>query len=155
MAHAGGGQGPFTRFPRALRALGYVEGQTVAFETRSAEDDLDRLPRLAAELVQSRVDVIVAVSPPAILAARQATDTIPIVMAFWGASGLIESGIVANFARPGGNVTGVYMLAAELDTKRPELLLQAVPKARKVRMLDRGPGYTFLEIPIVRSERVG
>jgi putative ABC transport system substrate-binding protein len=141
-------------FREALRALGHVEGQTVAFETRSAEDDLDRLPGLAAELAQSRVDVIVAVSPPAILAARQATDTIPIVMAFWGASGLIESGIVASFARPGGNVTGVYMLAAELDAKRLELLLQAVPKARKVGMLDRGPGFTFTEVRRV-AEAVG
>jgi putative ABC transport system substrate-binding protein len=120
----------------ALRSLGYVEGQAVAFEARSAEDNLDRLPRLAAELVHSKVDVIVAVSPPAILAARQATDTIPIVMAYWGAGGLIESGIVANFARPGGNVTGIYMLAAELDAKRLELLLQTVPKARKVGVLD-------------------
>src|SRR5258706_545166 len=83
-----------------------VEGPAVAFEARSAEDNLDRLPRLAAELVHSKVDVIVAVSPPAILAARQATATIPIIMAYWGAGGLIESGIVANFARPGGNVTG-------------------------------------------------
>lgn len=141
-------------FREALRALGYVEGQTVAFETRSAEDDLDRLPRLAAELVHSKVDVIVAVSPPAILAARQATDTIPIVMAFWGASGLIESGIVASFARPGGNVTGVYMLAAELDAKRLELLLQAVPKARMVGVLERGRGFTLTEVQRV-AEALG
>ena len=109
---------PWRAFREALRGLGYAEGQTVAFESRSADDDLDRLARLAAELVHSKVDVIVAVSPPAILAARQATDTIPIVMAFWGTSGLVDSGIVANLARPGGNVTGVYMLAAELDAKR-------------------------------------
>jgi putative ABC transport system substrate-binding protein len=138
----------------ALRALGYVEGQAVAFEARSAEDDLDRLPRLAAELVHSRVDVIVAVSPPAILAARQATDTIPIVMAYWGAGGLIESGIVANFARPGGNVTGIYMLAAELDAKRLELLLQGVPKAGKVGVLDpQAAGFTLLEVQGVAKAR--
>jgi len=137
-----------TRFQReALRALGYVEGQAVAFESRSAEDHLDRLPRLAAELVHSKVDVIVAVSPPAILAARQATDTIPIVMAYWGQRGLIESGIVASFARPGGNVTGVNMLAAELDAKRLEILLQAVPKARKVGVLDpQAAGFTLPEV---------
>ena len=131
----------------ALRSLGYVEGQAIAFEARSAEDNLDRLPRLAAELVHSRVDVIVAVSPPAILAARQATDTIPIVMAYWGAAGLIESGIVATFARPGGNVTGIYMLAAELDAKRLELLLQTVPKARKVGVLDpQAAGFILTEV---------
>jgi putative ABC transport system substrate-binding protein len=138
----------------ALRALGYVEGQAIAFESRSAEDHLDRLPRLAAELVHSKVDVIVAVSPPAILAARQATDTIPIVMAYWGAGGLIESGIVANFARPGDNVTGVYMLAAELDVKRLELLLQAVPKARKVAVLDlQAVGFTLTEVQKVAEAR--
>jgi putative ABC transport system substrate-binding protein len=146
---------PSRAFREALRALGYVEGQTVAFESRSAEDDLDRLPRLAAELVRSQVDVIVAVSPPAILAARQATDTIPIIMAYWGAGGLIESGIVANFARPGGNVTGIYMLAAELDAKRLELLLQAVPNARNVGVLDpQAAGFTLTEVQRV-AEAVG
>jgi putative ABC transport system substrate-binding protein len=133
-------------FRDAMHRLGYVEGQTITFEERSADDDLNRLPSLAAELVRSKVDVIVAVSPPAIRAARQATDTIPIVMAFWGTSGLIESGIVANLAHPGGNVTGVYMLAAELDAKRLELLLEAVPKARKVGVLDPGPGFTLTEV---------
>jgi putative ABC transport system substrate-binding protein len=129
-------EGTLHAFREALRGLGQVEGQTVAIELRSAEDDLARLPRLAAELVQSRVDVIVAVSPPAILAARHATDAIPIVMSFWGGTGLIESGMVASFARPGGNVTGVHVLAAELDAKRLELLLQAVPRARRVGVLD-------------------
>jgi len=141
------GAGPSPAFREAMRALGYVEGQAVAFESRSAEDDLGRLPRLASELVHSKVDVIVAVSPPAILAARQATDTIPIVVAYWGQRGLIESGIVASFARPGGNVTGVNMLAAELDAKRLELLLQAVPKARKVSVLDpQAAGFTLPEV---------
>jgi putative ABC transport system substrate-binding protein len=141
------GASPPPVFRDALRALGYVEGQAIAFELRSAEDDLGRLPRLAAELVHSKVDVIVGVSPPAILAARQATDTIPIVMAYWGQRGLIESGIVASFARPGGNVTGIYMLAAELDAKRLELLLQAVPKARKVGVLDpQAAGFTLPEV---------
>jgi putative tryptophan/tyrosine transport system substrate-binding protein len=147
-------EGHSRAFRDALRELGYVEGKTVTFETRSADDDLDRLPRLAAELVQSKVDVIIAVSPPAILAARQATDTIPIVMAFWGAGGLIESGIVANTARPGGNVTGVYMLAAELEPKRLELLLRAVPKARKVGVLDPGPGFTLTQVQRV-AETIG
>ena len=129
-------------FRDALRALGYVEGQRVTFETRSADGDFDRLPKLAAELVSSKVDVIVAGSQPAILAARQATDTIPIVMAFWGASGLVDSGIVADLAHPGGNVTGIYMLGAELDAKRVELLLQVVPQARNVGVIDH-PGQPF------------
>ena len=130
----------------ALRALGYVEGQTVTFETRSADGDLDRLPKLAAELVHSKVDIIVAVTSPAILAASQATDSIPIVMAFWGESGLIDSGIVANLAHPGGNVTGVYMLGAEVDGKRVQLLLQAVPKARNVGVLDPGQLFTPTDV---------
>jgi len=83
-------------------------------------------------LVRSKVDVIVAVIRPAILAAKHATKTIPIVMNFWGSEGLVESGIVASFARPGGNITGVYMLAAELDAKRFELLLEALPNARRI-----------------------
>jgi putative ABC transport system substrate-binding protein len=139
-------EGALGAFRAALRRLGHVDGQTVAIEIRSAEDDLARLPRLAAELVDARVDVIVAVSPPAILAARQATDAIPIVMSFWGTTGLIESGMVTSFARPGGNVTGVYMLAAELDAKRLELLLQAVPRARRVGVLDPGAGLTLGEV---------
>jgi putative ABC transport system substrate-binding protein len=136
-------------FREAMRALGHVEGQTYLVETRSAGNDLDRLPGLAVELVRSKVDIIVAVSPPAIVAARKATDSIPIVMAFWGGDGLIDSGMVANLARPGGNVTGVSMLADELDAKRLELLLQAVPKARKVGVLVPGRGFTFTEIQSV------
>jgi putative tryptophan/tyrosine transport system substrate-binding protein len=133
-------------FREAMRNLGYVDGQTLTIEMRSADDKLERLRGLAEELVRAKVDVIVAVSPPAILAASKATDSIPIVMAFWGAGGLLESGIVANLARPGGNVTGVSMLAAELDAKRLELLLQAVPKARRVGVLDPGRGYTLTEV---------
>jgi putative ABC transport system substrate-binding protein len=149
------GGGPTPAFREALRALGYVEEQGLVFEARSAQDDLGRLPGLAAELVNSKVDVIVAVSPPAILAARRATDTIPIVMAYWGQRGLIESGIVASFARPGGNVTGINMLASELDAKRLELLLQAVPQARKVGVLDpQAAGFTLLEVQRV-AEALG
>ena len=141
-------------FRDAMRALGYAEGQTYTIETRSAGDDLDRLPGLAAELANSKVDIIVAVSPPAIVAAKQASDTIPIVMAFWGGGGLVESGIVANLARPGGNVTGVSMLAVELEAKRLEYLLQALPKARIIGVLDPGSGYTYGEIRAV-AERGG
>lgn len=125
----------------ALRELGYLEGRNVRFEVRAAENNLDRLPDLAAELVRAKVDIIVAVGPPAIRAAKHATNTIPIVMGFWGGEGLTESGIAASFARPGGNVTGVYMLAAELDAKRLELLLQAVPSAKSVAVLNPRPDW--------------
>jgi putative ABC transport system substrate-binding protein len=132
---------PMETMIAALRELGYVEGRTAKFEIRSAQNNFDRLPELAAELVRTPVDIIVAVSPPAIVAARRATTTVPIVMGFWGGQGLIESGVVASFSRPGGNVTGVYMLADELDVKRFELLLEAVPKARTVAMLNPGGGW--------------
>jgi ABC transporter substrate binding protein len=95
-----------------------------------------------SSLVHSKVDVIVAVTSPAILAARKATETIPIVIAFWGESGLIDSGIVADLAHPGGNVTGVYMPGAELDAKRVQLLLQVVPKVGNVGVLDPGQLFT-------------
>jgi putative ABC transport system substrate-binding protein len=129
-------------FIETLRELGYVEGQTVRFEVRTAENDLGRLPELAADLVRAQVDIIVAVSPPAILAAKKATATIPVVMRFWGGEGLVESGVVASFTRPGGNVTGVYMFAIELDAKRLELLLDAVPGARTVGVLNPGSGWS-------------
>jgi putative ABC transport system substrate-binding protein len=102
----------------ALREFGYVEGRTMTLEIHSAANDLARLPQLADTMVQTKVDVIVAVSLPAIRAASQATRVTPIVMAFWGGEGLLESGIVSSFARPGTNVTGLCMLAAELDAKR-------------------------------------
>ena len=131
----------------ALREVGYVNGQTLRLEVRTAENDLARLPQLALALISSGVDVIVAVSPPAIRAASQATRTIPIVMAFWGGEGLVESGIVVSFARPGTNVTGVYMLAAELDAKRLALLLEAIPNAKKVAVLNPGRGWgAFTEV---------
>ena len=138
-------------FRDAMLALGYVEGKSYVIESRSAADDLGRLPKLAAELVNAKVDIIVAVGPPSIRAAKAATDTIPIVMAFWGSGGLIESGLVANMARPGGNVTGVTMLAAELEAKRLELLLQAVPRARKIAVLDSGMPFVFGELQKVAA----
>jgi len=130
----------------ALGEFGYVEGRTMRFEVRSAQNDFAKLPDLADELVRAGVDIIVAVSPPAIVAASRATTTIPIVMAFWGGEGLIESGLVASFARPGHNVTGVYMLADELEVKRLELLLDAIPKARTVAMLDPGGGWNIVKL---------
>jgi putative ABC transport system substrate-binding protein len=132
---------PRAQLLEALRDLGYVEGQALRLEVRSAENNLDRLPELAVALEQAKVDLIVAVSPPAIRAASQATKTIPIVMAFWGGEGLIESGIVTSFARSGTNVTGIYMFAAELDAKRLGLLLEAMPSAKRVGVLNPGLGW--------------
>lgn len=141
-----GSGGPSAELVEALRALGYVERQTITFAVRTADNNLDRLPGLAADLVRSKVDIIVAVSPPAIRAAKQATNTIPIVMDFWGGEGLIETGVVASFAQPGGNITGVHMLSAELDAKRFELLLEALPNARKVAVLNRANGSPFTQV---------
>lgn len=127
----------------ALSEVGYVDGQTARLEVRTAQNDLTRLPELARDLVRAQVDVIVAVSPPAIIAAKDATMTTPVVMRFWGGPGLVESGVVASFTRPGGNITGVYMFAAELDAKRLELLLEALPRARMIGVLNPGPGWSL------------
>src|SRR6266571_5408011 len=97
-----------------LRELGYLEGQNIAFEFRSAEGKLDRLPELAAELVRLKVDVIVALYVPSALAAKQATRDIPIVIA---AAEVVETGVVASWARPGGNITGVALMSAALVGK--------------------------------------
>jgi putative ABC transport system substrate-binding protein len=122
-------------FREAMRELGYIEGKTVAFETRNADGNYDQMPDLAAELVRSKVHIIVAVAPAAIRAAKDATSSIPIVMAYWGGPNLVESGVIASFTRPGGNVTGVHMLASALEPKRLELLVQAVPAAKKIAVL--------------------
>src|SRR4029453_9284254 len=117
-------------FRQGLRELGYVEGRTVFIEYRYAEGKLDRLPALASELVQLKVDVIVTASPPGVQAARNATSTIPIVFAVIGDP--VGSGFVASIARPGGNGTGLSPLAPELDGKRLELLKEAVPTTVRV-----------------------
>ena len=119
----------------ALRELGYIEGQNIAIEYRYAEGKRDRLPELAAELVRLKVDlIVVAGGTRRIQAAKNATKTIPIVMT--GASGdPVDAGLVESLARPGGNVTGVTNLAAELGGKRLELLKEAVPKLARVAVL--------------------
>jgi ABC-type uncharacterized transport system substrate-binding protein len=122
---------------KALRELAYVEGQNLIVERRYAEGKIERLPALAAELVRLKVDVIVATGGEAIVAAKNATTTIPVVMAYGAAP--VERGYVASLARPGGNVTGVaYAAEGSLLPKRFELLKQAVPTARRVGMLDDG-----------------
>ncbi len=120
-------------FRQKLRDLGYIEGQNIAIEYPWAEGQDDRLPDLAAELVSLKADVIVTTGTPGTLAAKQATKTIPIVMASSGDP--VQSGLVASLARPGGNVTGFTILAPELEGKRLELLKQAVPTFSRVAVL--------------------
>jgi putative ABC transport system substrate-binding protein len=120
-------------FRQGLRELGYVDGQNIAIESRSAEGKDDRLPALAADLVRSKVDVIVAQSGAATRAAQQATRTIPIVMSL--ANDPVGSGLVASLARPGGNVTGLTIMAPDLVGKRLELLKEVVPKVSRVALL--------------------
>jgi putative ABC transport system substrate-binding protein len=119
----------------ALRELGYIEGQNIAFEYRYAEGKRDRQPELAAELVRLKVDIIVVAGGGNwVQAAKNATKTIPIVMVGVGADP-IEFGLIESLARPGGNVTGVTTLSTELGGKRLELLKEAVPKLARVAVL--------------------
>jgi len=119
----------------ALRERGYIEGQNIAIEYRYAEGKRDRSPELAAELVRLKVDIIlVAGGDLEILAAKNATKTIPIVMS-GGGSDPVEAGFVASLARPGGNVTGVTLLNRELGGKRLELLKEAVPNLARIAVL--------------------
>ena len=119
----------------ALRELGYIEGQNIAIEYRYSEGKVNRFPELAAELVRLKVDIIlVSGGDRLILAAKNATKTIPIVMTGGGLDP-VEAGLVESLARPGGNVTGVTNLTGELGGKRLELLKEAVPKLARVAVL--------------------
>jgi len=128
---------------QSLREVGYVEGQTIAIEFRLAEGKTERLPALAADLVQLKVDAIMTFGDPAIRAAQQATRTIPIVAA---TDDLVGAGLVASLARPGGNTTGVSILASELNVKRLELLKRALPRVSRIAALwDPGSGTFHLK----------
>jgi putative ABC transport system substrate-binding protein len=130
----------------ALRELGYIEGQNIAIEYRYAKGKRDRAPELAAELVRLKVDIIVAGGDPGVLGAKNATKTIPIIMAGQG-SDPVEAGFVESLARPGGNVTGVTNLTRELGGKRLELLKEAVPKVARVAVVyDPGSRSSVLEV---------
>lgn len=118
---------------RGLRALGYVENQSVSIETRYAEWKPVRLPDLASELAQIKLDVIWTHSLSAILAAKRATSTVPIIVGV--SRDLVEQGIVSSLARPGGNLTGMDLRDNEIIGKRLELLKQAVPKIFRVAVL--------------------
>jgi putative ABC transport system substrate-binding protein len=124
-----------------LGELGYVERQNVLFESRHGEGQVSRLPGLAAELVNAKVDIIVTAGSEPAAAVRRATSTIPVVTATGG--DLAGMGLVASLARPGGNVTGVISMTSELGGKRLELLKEAIPRAARVAVLrdldNRGP----------------
>ena len=130
-------------FRQGLRDLGWVEGKNISIEYRYAEGRADRLPELAADLVRLKVDVIVAPSSTAALAAQKATRAIPIVVAAGGDP--VAFGLGESLARPGGNVTGLSQMSWELAGKRLELLKEMVPKLSRVAVLwnPQGPGSTL------------
>ena len=119
--------------PQGLRDLGYEEGKNLVIEYRTAEGDYDRLPRLAAELVQLKVDVLVSYGTPGALAAKQATTTIPVVVALIGDA--VATGVVPSLARPGGNITGSQYHYPELMGKRIEMLTQAMVHLARIAVL--------------------
>ena len=128
-----GRQRRFEAFRQGLRELGYVEGQDIVIESRWAEGKYERYPALAADLVRLKVDVIVAVGGRASQDAQQATRTIPIVMSV--TIDPLGTGLVASLARPGGNVTGLSLMASEVVGKQLELLKEVVPKVSRVALL--------------------
>ena len=139
-AYAPSGPSPrFEAFRQRLRELGWEEGRTVAIEYRWAEGNLDRLPDLAGELVRLKVDVIIAINSPATRAAKGVTSIIPIV--FTGVAEIATTGLVAGLARPGGNITGVSTMAAEMSGKRLQLLREVLPKASRAAVLWHTPSY--------------
>src|SRR5207245_7824115 len=118
---------------QSLRDLGYVEGRNIVSKPRSAEQRYGDLPKLAAELVDANVDVIVAATGMTALAAKGATSTVPIVMA--ASADAVIQGIVASLARPGGNVTGITNISSELAPKRLEILKEVLPRLRRAAAL--------------------
>ena len=129
----GVGSAPSKAFLQGLRDLGYIEGKNILIEFRTTEGKSERLPELAAELVRLKVDVIVANTAPAVIAAKNAMPTIPIVMR--NVADPIALGLVASLAHPGGNITGIATVAPELSGKRLELLKEVIPKLSRVAFL--------------------
>ena len=136
-------------FRQGLKDNGYVEGDNVAVEYRFAENQIDRLPALAAELVRLPVALIIAGAPPAALAAKAATTTIPIV--FGMGDDPVKIGLVTSLARPGGNLTGINFFSSELAAKRMELVREMVPAAARVAMVS-DPTFTLTEFQVRDAE---
>ena len=125
------GTSPLEAFRQGLRERGWVEGQSLTIEVRYAEGKQDRLPGLAVDLVNLKVDLIFASTTPAAVAAKQATTTIPIAIGF--VADPIGSGLVPRLARPGGNITGwTHLAGLELNAKRLEILKEAIPRAARI-----------------------
>src|SRR4030095_17242317 len=124
---------PDKAFQQGLRDLGYIEGENILVEYRYLEGKRDRIPSLVAELVKLNVDVLVASTPPAIRAAKQATKTIPIVIVT--TNDPVATGVVDSLSRPGGNITGLTRLTRDLSGKRLELLREVIPKLSRVGVL--------------------
>jgi putative ABC transport system substrate-binding protein len=135
-------------FRQELSKLGWVEGKNFTIEYRFAERKNERLPELAADLVRLKVDLIVVTAASSVLAAKGATTTIPVVMT--NPADPVGEGMVASLARPGGNVTGLSSLAVELNTKRLEILKDALPKLARVGLL-RPPGGGGLQLKEIRA----
>jgi putative ABC transport system substrate-binding protein len=150
---AAGGRTPDGAPPRplrdTLRGLGYIEGQNIVYEARFAEGKVERIPDMLAELIRLKIDVLVAQGGAVTAAAKQATSTIPIVMA--PASGdAVATGMITSLARPGQNITGLTDESVQLSAKRMELLKEAVPKAARIAVLwnsnDQGMTLRYREI---------
>jgi putative ABC transport system substrate-binding protein len=138
-------------FREAMQDLGYIEGQSIRYEFRSDEGQVTRLPELAVELVRLKVDVIVTWFTPAAKAAKQATREIPIVMALAGNP--VETGLVESLARPGGNITGMAGVAAELAGKSVQLIREMLPSAKGIVALANAPDP--FSRPFVEQVRLG
>jgi len=130
---ASGMAGLMEAFWREMSKLGWIEGKNITVEYRFAEQNFERLPELAADLVRLKLDLIVVAGTPSALAAKKATSTVPIVITNTGNP--VAAGLVASLARPGGNITGLVSLGPELNTKRLEILKEAVPKLARVGLL--------------------
>jgi putative ABC transport system substrate-binding protein len=135
---ASGMAGLLEAFRQEMGKLGWIEGKNIAIEYRFAEQKNVRLPELAAELVRLKVDLIVVTGTPSALAAKSATATIPIVVT--SATDPVGTGLVTSLGRPGGNITGLSSLSIELNTKRLEILKDAIPKLARVGLLFSGRG---------------
>jgi putative ABC transport system substrate-binding protein len=144
----------FRAFQQGLRDLGWVEGQNLAIEWRFSEGSAEQLPRLAAELVGLPVELIVASPTRPALAAKDATRTIPVI--FIQVADPVQSGIVANLARPGANITGLSGMGSDLSGKRLELLKEALPSARRVAVLwhrpSQGSAVVFHELELASNQ---
>src|SRR5438046_649771 len=141
-----------TSFAKGFASLATSKAKIFCFEFRSAEEDLDRLPGLAADLVRLKVDVIVALYTPCGLAAKDATRDIPIVLLTGDPLG---TGLVASLARPGGNITGLSLMAAETHGKLVELLRDMMPATRRVAVLANAADPAFAKLVLEQVEDAG